>query len=605
PWRDGGTLSVRWTGGGFDVAVPDVDYGFTGVSLPAEPDGYRLGAGVEAFEFADGSSYTLEGVLAQAEVLLLLGEYHVGRDSGLHLLAPGYESIVLDDFIGASEVAISRDGADLVLTVDGGGAEARIAGWYGTNGMTPPTGLRFTFDGEVDAATLSAAALEVHGTEGDDALTGLDGHRDRLYGEGGNDVLAGGSGDDLLQGGEGADVYLLEAGGGHDLIDNSYFWAWPSIDDRIRVADGLAPQDVLLSRNYSDLSVWVRNSTARIEVPGWFYDARSRLAGIEFADGTFWDADAMEGRLEPAPGTNGDDVIFDSEGDDLIDALRGDDEIDASSGGNDLIDAGAGDDSVYVEGRALVIGGPGDDWIEHYGDAGVIAFNPGDGNDTVYVAGALTLSIGGGVRPGDLALGQDGADLLLDVAGAGSIRLTRAGEEDAAAWPEITLQLFGSVHLYDFNAAIDALAYAADGDPIYALPLADVLQAHETSFSESDGIGGAIAWQYAMRRSAAALSDAQVRSVLADSTFGSEAQPITLKQPNQPPALANPIADQSATENQAFEFALPSETFADPDVGDTLAYGATLADGSALPTWLAFDAESATFSGTPGSEDGG
>ena len=71
PWHDGGTLSVRWGAGGFDVAVPDLNYGFSGASLPAEPDGYRLGEGIEAFEFDDGGSYTLEQVLAQASVLPL------------------------------------------------------------------------------------------------------------------------------------------------------------------------------------------------------------------------------------------------------------------------------------------------------------------------------------------------------------------------------------------------------------------------------------------------------------------------------------------------------------------------------------------------------
>ena len=104
PWRDGGTLSVRWATGGFEVAVPDVSYGFTGSSLPAEPDAYRLGEGIEAFEFDDGTVYTLEEVLAQASVLPLAGAYHIARDSGLHLIAPNYEAIVFDDAIRSYEV---------------------------------------------------------------------------------------------------------------------------------------------------------------------------------------------------------------------------------------------------------------------------------------------------------------------------------------------------------------------------------------------------------------------------------------------------------------------------------------------------------------------
>src|SRR5690606_32383970 len=41
------------------------------------------------------------------------------------------------------------------------------------------------------------------------------------------------------------------------------------------------------------------------------------------------------------------------------------------------------------------------------------------------------------------------------------------------------------------------------------------------------------------------------------------------------------------------------------DVGDSLILTATLADGSALPTWLTFDAATGTFSGTPANGDVG
>ena len=50
---------------------------------------------------------------------------------------------------------------------------------------------------------------------------------------------------------------------------------------------------------------------------------------------------------------------------------------------------------------------------------------------------------------------------------------------------------------------------------------------------------------------------------------------------------------------------MPANTFDDADSGDTLSYTATRADGSALPSWLDFEEESATFSGTPGANDTG
>ena len=75
---------------------------------------------------------------------------------------------------------------------------------------------------------------------------------------------------------------------------------------------------------------------------------------------------------------------------------------------------------------------------------------------------------------------------------------------------------------------------------------------------------------------------------------------IAVANTNDAPTVANPIADQSATEDVALTFQVPSGAFADVDVGDVLTYQpATLADGSALPSWLSFNTTTRTFSGTP------
>ena len=76
-------------------------------------------------------------------------------------------------------------------------------------------------------------------------------------------------------------------------------------------------------------------------------------------------------------------------------------------------------------------------------------------------------------------------------------------------------------------------------------------------------------------------------------------------EPNTPPVVANAIADQASDEDAVLNFAVPANTFSDPDVGDTLIYSATLSNGSALPTWLNFDAATQTFGGTPENADVG
>ena len=68
---------------------------------------------------------------------------------------------------------------------------------------------------------------------------------------------------------------------------------------------------------------------------------------------------------------------------------------------------------------------------------------------------------------------------------------------------------------------------------------------------------------------------------------------------NQAPQLSVAIPDQAATAGGAFSYTVDSDTFIDPDVGDILTYSVTLADDSALPSWLSFDAVTRTFSGTP------
>ena len=74
---------------------------------------------------------------------------------------------------------------------------------------------------------------------------------------------------------------------------------------------------------------------------------------------------------------------------------------------------------------------------------------------------------------------------------------------------------------------------------------------------------------------------------------------ITVSNVNDAPVLATAIADQSATEDTAFSFQFAADAFTDVDVGDSLTYSTTQANGTALPGWLSFNASTRTFSGTP------
>ncbi|NHZ37539.1 putative Ig domain-containing protein [Massilia rubra] len=63
---------------------------------------------------------------------------------------------------------------------------------------------------------------------------------------------------------------------------------------------------------------------------------------------------------------------------------------------------------------------------------------------------------------------------------------------------------------------------------------------------------------------------------------------------NRAPVLAGALAPLAVTEGIPFSYSLPAASFTDPDAGDVGVYSA-----AQLPAWLAFDAATRTFSGTP------
>ncbi len=66
---------------------------------------------------------------------------------------------------------------------------------------------------------------------------------------------------------------------------------------------------------------------------------------------------------------------------------------------------------------------------------------------------------------------------------------------------------------------------------------------------------------------------------------------------NTDPNIGSGLVDQTPVVNSAFSYQFAAGTFSDSD-GDALSYTVTLADGSALPRWLTFDAATRTLSGT-------
>jgi len=98
-----------------------------------------------------------------------------------------------------------------------------------------------------------------------------------------------------------------------------------------------------------------------------------------------------------------------------------------------------------------------------------------------------------------------------------------------------------------------------------------------------------------LRITATDLSGSSVSSLFA----------VAVANVNDAPTVLHSIPPQTVLEDTLFSYTLPDNVFIDVDAGDRLSYSASLADGNPVPSWLAFEAGSQTFSGTPGNTEVG
>ncbi len=93
------------------------------------------------------------------------------------------------------------------------------------------------------------------------------------------------------------------------------------------------------------------------------------------------------------------------------------------------------------------------------------------------------------------------------------------------------------------------------------------------------------------------INPGQTVTYITNTIFGQGA-PAAVVIPNRSPILSVAIPDTAVTQGNLLTFAVPSNSFSDPD-GDVVTYKASLENGNPLPTWLAFDPNTRIFSGTP------
>ncbi|WP_150113254.1 beta strand repeat-containing protein [Methylobacter tundripaludum] len=220
--------------------------------------------------------------------------------------------------------------------------------------------------------------------------------------------------------------------------------------------------------------------------------------------------------------------------------------------GNNLFDAGNGADKLNGgAGNELFIGGAGNDTITTGAGADIIALNRGDGQDTVVASTGAdnTISLGGGIDYQNLAMSKSGGDLILDTGlstGSGKAHdqiILKDWFAGTANRSVVNLQIVldnmtynpasldtmvnQQVQNFDFTALAQSFDQALATNPtLVAWNLTDSLLTSHLAGSDTEALGGDLAYQYNLNGSLAGMGVASAQTVISDTNFGTSAQQL-------------------------------------------------------------------------------
>ena len=439
------------------------------------------------------------------------------------------------------------------------------------------------------------SAFRIDGTIGNDTIAGIPGHAE---------VIMGGAGNDLLQGGDVSDVYRYFLGDGNDTIDEATSTFFTNKNDVIQFGLGIASGNLTVTAHGNDIDLAI-NGLSHITLLNQM--VLPRIETITFADGTSWTAQDIQNHITVGFGeTTGNDFITGTANGDAIDALAGDDTVSGLGGddsltgndgndsllggdGQDTLTGGLGNDRLFGEaGNDSIVGGDGVDYLNGgvgndtiTGDAGNDQLNGGDDQDMLLGGAGIDKLYGD--NGNDTLTGGAGLDSLTGGAGADTFVFTALTDSTTAAPDQILDFAQGQDHIDLTGMGFTGIhAGAASGTELGFASSAGVTTISNTAGTFAIALTGT----YTLAAS--------------DFIFSGGGAPV-----NHDPVLANPIADQTATAGTTFNFTVASNAFTDADAADVLTYAATKSDGTALPSWLAFNTATHAFSGTPAAGDVG
>jgi len=476
----------------------------------------------------------------------------------------GSDTLAFGAGIARSSLQFTRatnGSGDLVITVTGGGS-ITVKGQF-SGSETDGVELITLADGtRLDRVGIAGATVQTQQTAGADIITGSSG----------DDVISGGLGNDTLRGGLGADTYVFNLGDGQDIIEDIGGTAG---QDAIAFGADIAAADVDLIRagtNNNDLVVAVRGTTDKITVHEFFAVNGDSIGSISFVDGTTWNATEIAARANNAPPVVNLSIANQ--------AAQQDTEFSYT------LPAGLFGDPDSSEpvtlSAQLIDGSPLPSWL-HF-DGTTLSGTPKNAD-----FGTITVAIVAIDRYGDTAT----TNITLTVSDVNDTPVVTTqlpslpaseGTPFSYTFPVILFSDPDSGHAGGASSTLTYAATLADGS---ALPAWLSFNAMTRTFSGTPPTG----------------SDGplDLRIVASDGTAEAVAKlalAIGNGAANTAPVVAISLAEQSATEDTAFSFVVPENTFTDTGE-DRVVLSATLSDGSPLPSWLHFDAVTNTFYGTP------
>jgi Ca2+-binding RTX toxin-like protein len=243
-------------------------------------------------------------------------------------------------------------------------------------------------------------------------------------------------------------------------------------------------------------------------------------------------------------GNTGVNTLVGGGGADILEGGGGNDIL-SNTSGNTLLDGGAGNDTMTgAANNDLLIGGTGNDALTTGQGADIIAFNKGDGVDTVAASTTTdnTLSIGGGALYADLVFQKSGTDLILKVGATDQITFTGYYTGSNRSVNNLQMIIEGTsdynsgssnvfnnkkVETFNFGGLVAAFDAALVANPsLTSWSLTNALATQYVSGSDTAALGGDLAYQYARNGNLANVSFTPAEALLGAAGFGTTAQAL-------------------------------------------------------------------------------